>query len=274
MAGILYGVGVGPGDPELMTIKAKRTIETCDIIGIPAESREKCTAYDIALGVLPGIAEKEVVAVTIPMTTDSKTLETAYRDGCDALIKQLERGRSIAFLNLGDPTIYGTYMNIHKYVIQSGYRAELVNGVPSFCAVAAALSVPLGSRNEAVHILPGYYTAGGISDRGRRLAADTQENFDGQSASGRPGLRDYLEQGDTVVLMKSADNTARIKQELTALSEQGICRAYAVTNCGFENQVICRDIRELDENAGYFTTIVAKKSLRFPMQFKTETPND
>lgn len=241
MAGILYGVGVGPGDPELMTIKAKRTIEACDIIGIPAESREKCTAYGIALGVLPGIAEKEVVSVTIPMTTDAKALEAAYREGCDALIKLLERGRSIAFLNLGDPTVYGTYMNIHRYVTQLGYRAELVNGVPSFCAVAAELSVPLGSRNEAVHILPGYYTAGGMSDMGR------------------PGLRDYLEQGDTVVLMKSAGNTARIKQELTALSEQGICRAYAVTNCGFENQVICRDIRELDEDAGYFTTIVARR---------------
>ncbi len=247
MAGILYGVGVGPGDPELMTIKAKRIIEACDVIGIPAESREKCTAYGIALRVAQGIADKEVISVTVPMTTDTERLETAYRAGCDVLIKQLERGRSIAFLNLGDPTVYGTYMNIHKYVEQSGYRTELVNGVPSFCAVAAELSIPLGSRDEAVHILPGYYTAEKTSDRS------------GQQISGRSGLQDYLEQGDTVVLMKSSGNTARVKQQLTELEEQGSCRAYAVTNCGFENQVICKDIRELDENAGYFTTIVARR---------------
>lgn len=259
MAGILYGVGVGPGDPELMTIKAKRMIETCDIIGIPAKNRETCTAYGIALCVVPEIADKEVISVPIPMTTDASVLERAYREGCDVLIKQLDQGRNIAFLNLGDPTVYGTYMNIHKYVIQSGYQAELVNGVPSFCAVAAELSIPLGSRNEAVHILPGYYAVEQMSDGHGRQLSDEQGLSVEQEISGRLRLRDYLEQGDTVVLMKSAGNMDKVKQQLGELSEQGICKAYAVSNCGLKKQVICRDIRELPADVGYFTTIVARK---------------
>lgn len=83
MAGILYGVGVGPGDPELMTIKAVRVIRECEVIGIPAKDRDSCRAYQIAVQLVPEIFEKPVVAVPVPMTTDGERLAAAHGEGCE-----------------------------------------------------------------------------------------------------------------------------------------------------------------------------------------------
>lgn len=230
MAGILYGVGVGPGDPELMTIKAVRAVKECEVIGIPAKDRDSCRAYQIALQQVPEISEKPVAAVPVPMTTDSARLAAAYEEGCERIIEQLKENRSVAFLNLGDPTIYGTYMEIHKRVFSRGFQAEIVSGVPSFCAVAAAVGIPLGFGKENIHILPGFY-------RPREA-----EEYDG-----------------TRILMKSAGKISQVKQNLVELEEAGRIKAYAVTNCGMESERIYQDIRRLDEEAGYFTTIIVKE---------------
>lgn len=229
MAGILYGVGVGPGDPELLTLKAVKIIESCDIIGIPAKSAETCTAYQVAGAAVPDMTKKPVLALPIPMTTDSRVLEESYKEGCRKLKEQLEEGKRIAFLNLGDPTIYGTYMAFHERLQKAGYTVRLVSGVPSFCAVAAALDLALGSGKESIHILPGFYCP-----------------------------KDAAVYEGTRILMKSAGRVEEVKRELQSLESAGKGKAYAVTNCGMEEQVICRDIGQLDEKAGYFTTIIIK----------------
>lgn len=227
--GILYGVGVGPGDPELMTVKAVKIIEACDLIGIPARDQKSCTAYQIALQAVPSMAEKPVIAVRIPMTTDAGMLEEAYQEGCRRLAEQLEGGKSVAFLNLGDPVIYGSYMEIHRRLSEAGFEARVINGVPSFCAVAAALGEPLGDRKEMIHILPGCY---GIGDL--------------ESLTG------------TRVLMKSGHRVGEVKDTLCAMEEAGKGRAYAVSNCGMKEERIYKEIKTLPEDAGYFTTIVVK----------------
>lgn len=229
-AGILYGVGVGPGDPELMTLKAVRIIEKCDMIGIPARDRAVCTAYQIALQAVPALVEKPVIEVAVPMTTDALKLEKAYGEGCSRLAEQLAGGRSIAFLNLGDPVVYGSYMEIHRRILHAGFEARVINGVPSFCAVAAALDLPLGDGKEMIHILPGCY---GIGD----LEALT----------------------GTKVLMKSASRMGEIKEALCAMEQAGKGKAYAVSNCGMKDERICKRIEKLPEDAGYFTTIVVKE---------------
>lgn len=230
MAGILYGVGVGPGDPELMTIKAVRAMRECEVIGIPAKDRDSCRAYQIALQMVPEIEKKPVVAVPIPMTTDSGKLAAAYEEGCERILGQLKENRSVAFLNLGDPTIYGTYMEVHKRVFSRGFQAEIISGVPSFCAVAAAVGISLGFGRENIHILPGFYCP-----------------------------KEAEEYGGTRILMKSAGKIGEVKQNLIELEESGKIKAYAVTNCGMESERIYQDIRKLDEEAGYFTTIIVKE---------------
>lgn len=226
MTGVLYGVGVGPGDPELMTLKAVKAIKECDIIGIPAKDISSCTAYKIAIKAVPEIDEKQIICAPIPMTKDKNLLKEAYSNCCSNLEKELDKGKKIAFLTLGDPTVYSTYMTIHKKIKEKGYIAELISGVPSFCAVAAKLNLSLGSRRENIHILPGVYNA------------DEIEKYDG-----------------TKILMKSA---GRIDEVRTKILGNENLKAYAVTNCGMENEKLYTDICMLDDEAGYFTTIIVK----------------
>lgn len=226
MTGVLYGVGVGPGDPELMTLKAIKAIKECDIIGIPAKDISSCTAYKIAIKAVPEIDEKQILCAPIPMTKDKNLLKEAYSNCCSNLETELDKGKKIAFLTLGDPTVYSTYMTIHKKIREKGYIAELISGVPSFCAVAAKLNLSLGSRKENIHILPGVYNA------------DEIDKYDG-----------------TKILMKSAGKIEEVKNKILA-SEN--LRAYAVTNCGMDSQKIYSDICFLSDDAGYFTTIIVK----------------
>lgn len=233
MGAVLYGVGVGPGDAELMTLKAVRIIKSCDIVGIPAKDAASCAAYRVALEAVPEMADKPVLAVPVPMTADRQRLSEVYDEGCRRLEKELAQGKKIAFLNLGDPTIYGTYMELHSRVLKAGYEARVISGVPSFCAVAAALDVPLGARKENIHILPGFYHAEELAQ------------YDG-----------------TRILMKSGGKVGEVKKKLIELEERGNGKALAITNCGMENQAVYRDIRLLDEEAGYFTTIIVKEEWR------------
>ena len=229
MAGILYGIGVGPGDPELLTMKAARLLRACPVIGVPSKSAASSTAFRIAVQAVPEISDKPVVAVHVPMTKDAEKLDAAYDEGCGRLAAELRAGRDVAFLNLGDPTLYGTYMVIHRKVRALGFEAVLVSGVPSVCAVAAALNEPLGERSEAIHILPASYP-----------------------------LDHLTELAGTKVLMKSAGELAAVKQRLLELEAQGVCRAAAVTNCGMESQRVFPDTASIDESAGYFTTILVR----------------
>lgn len=230
MAGILYGVGVGPGDPELMTVKAVKVIKESDVIGIPAKDIGSCTAYQIAKKAVPQITGKPLLAVPVPMTTDRKKLSDIYEQGCQRIIEELKKERKVAFLNLGDPMVYGSYMELHQRVRSRGYDAKVISGVPSFCAVAATMEIPLGTRREEIHILPGCYYAQEVGQ------------YDG-----------------TKVLMKSGGKFEEVKERLMQLEAQGRGKVFAVTNCGMENQMVCRDIRELEEKPGYFTTIIVKE---------------
>lgn len=231
MAGRLYGVSVGPGDPELMTLKAVKVIKECDVIGIPAKAAAFCRAYQIACMAVPEMIQKRVIPVPVPMTTDKEALEAAYGEGCRQLGQVLDENKSIAFLNLGDATIYSTYMEIHGRMCKMGYEAEIVSGVPSFCAVAAALNLSLGSGNETIHILPGFY----------RL--EEVERYEG-----------------TRILMKSAGKAEEVKEKLLALEREQFVTAKAVTNCGMADQAVCESIEELSDKAGYFTTIIVKEA--------------
>jgi len=231
MAGKLYGVGVGPGDPMLMTLKAVKCIEECDIIGIPAKAPGACTAWRIAAGAVTDIEDKEVLSVIVPMTKDYSLIEAAYDEGSERIRKVLDEGRNVAFLNLGDPTLYGTYMGIHKRITGMGYEAVIIPGVPSICAVAAKLGIPLGERSDEIHILPGSY---GV-----------------EKIDSLPG---------TKVIMKSAGRADDVVQYLEKARECGKCRVCAVTDCGMADEKVFTDIERMEERPGYFTTFIVREA--------------
>mgnify|MGYP000322708759 CR=1 FL=1 len=158
--GILYGIGVGPGDPELVTLKAVRIVGECDTVILPAKSKEDCIAYGIMKEACGKIAEKELICMPFPMTKDESRLTAAHEQICLEIKKLLDNGRQVAFLTIGDPTVYSTYQYIHKRVVKGGYEAHIVNGVPSFCAAAGALGISLADNKEEIHVIPASYEIG------------------------------------------------------------------------------------------------------------------
>ena len=225
MTGILYGVGVGPGDPELLTLKAVRIIKECDVIVIPTADKVTCTAYNIVRQALPEVEEKEVISVVMPMTKDKKKLIESHLLGAGKVEEYLRRGRKTAFLTLGDPTVYSTYIYIHKLILQKGYKAEIINGIPSFCAVAAKLREGLAEGAEQLHIIPGSYK-----------------------------IEDALTLPGTKVLMKTGSKLGEVKEQLKTLN----AAAAMVENCGLEGEKIYKTLEEIPEEAGYYSLIIAK----------------
>ncbi|QHQ61247.1 precorrin-2 C(20)-methyltransferase [Anaerocolumna sedimenticola] len=225
MKGILFGVGVGPGDPELLTLKAVRIIKECDVIAVPAKDLQTCTAYNIVKQALPEIENKEVITVLMPMTKDREKLEESHKNGADLIRSYLEKGLKVAFLTLGDPTVYSTYIYIHKRILAEGFEAEIINGIPSFCAVAARLQEGLVENSEQLHIIPGSYS---ISD-----------------AINLPG---------TKVLMKAGKKFGEVKEQIRALG----LRAAMIENCGMEQEKVYPTLDEIPEEAGYYSLIIVK----------------
>ena len=157
MTGILFGTGIGPGDPELMTLKAVRLIRENDTIAVPGEKPEESIAYQIAVQAVPELAEKELVAIPMPMTKNAKELEENHRRGAEKIEELLDAGKNVVFLTLGDPTVYSTYLYVHRRVLEDGYDARIVSGVTSFCAAAASLSEGLVENSEELHVIPASY---------------------------------------------------------------------------------------------------------------------
>ena len=154
MSGILYGVGVGPGDPELITYKAVKIIENAAVIAVPGNGESERTALSIARSY---VGKKPVLELKLPMTRDQEVLQASHLEAAQTLIEYLEQEKDVAFLTLGDPSIYSTFIYIHRIVEKRGLKARFVPGVPSFCAAAACLNQPLCEGEQPLHIIPASY---------------------------------------------------------------------------------------------------------------------
>lgn len=225
--GTLYGIGVGPGDPELITLKALRRLTECPVVILPARSPRECRAYAIVEQIYPGIRDKEIMCEPFPMTGNRAEWETAHERIYADIAAVLKEGKKAAFLTIGDVSLYSTFGYIEGRAQEDGYHTEAVAGVPSFCAAAARLGIPLADADESVHILPG--------------------NTDPAEALALPG---------TKIFMKTGKKLAELKAAILALPQP--CRAYAVTNCGLPDETVTEDIAALDGNAGYLTVVIVR----------------
>lgn len=225
MSGCLYSVGVGPGDPELMTLKAVKIIRNCQVLVLPAESKEKCVAYQIVRQAIPEIEDKTTVCLVMPMTKDKDRLEKSHREGTQKVAEVLDAGKDAAFLTLGDPTVYATSMYIHQRIAGMGYRTSIVSGVPSFCAAAAKLGVSLGEKQEQIHIIPASY--------------------DVEAAIQLPG---------TKILMKAGKKMPVVRQ--CVKEHHGW--AAMVENCGMAEEHLWINAEDMPEQPGYYTLVIVK----------------
>ncbi|MDD6346734.1 MAG: precorrin-2 C(20)-methyltransferase [Lachnospiraceae bacterium] len=227
MKGMVYGVGVGPGDPEDMTLKAVRLIRDNEVIALPGKEPKETVAYRIAVQAVPELADKMLMALDIPMLKDFDKLAVYHREACDRLEAILDSGRHVVYLTLGDPTLYCSFSYLQHILEEDGYEVKLVNGVSSVFAAAARLGEPLAEWGESVHILPQTYK---------------------KAVS--------LDQNGTCVLMKSCKYMDTVK---AMLRESGR-RVTAVENCGMPNEKVYRSLEEIPDDAGYYTLIIAKEA--------------
>ena len=263
--GTLYAVGVGPGDPELMTLKAVRVLEACPVIaavrsegGRPRRrdagqaAAGAATALDIARGVVD-LTDKRIVELTFAMSRDPEVLRASHAVAAKAVCAELAAGRDVAMPILGDPSIYATFHHIKPLMETAGFRTRVIPGVPSFCAVAAALGANLTpTMGTPLHVLPTGYV-------------------DVRGALGLPGTKVFMKAG------------APLEELRDALREEGLLdRAGLVQDCGLPTQVVVESLAELEDEGvnegeaepggtaederhtsqpqlgGYFTTVVVR----------------
>ena len=225
MKGTFYGVSTGPGDPELITVRALRCLERVPVIAAPRTKGRNSMALEIVRGITD-LSDKEILYLDFLMTKDPALLERSHRQLAEQVAGHLRAGKDVAMLNLGDASVYGTWGYLRDLVADEGYDVETIPGVPSFCAAAAALNASLTETGKPLTIIPGSFA--GVPE-----------------ALGWPGSK---------VLMKSASALPEVKR---AIEDAGLtARTSAVSDCGLPEQKIIRDIGELNGTERYFTAIL------------------
>lgn len=226
--GIFYGVGVGPGDPELLTLKALRTIGRCPVIAVPRTKSGETLALDIVRQAAP-LEGKTLLYLDFTMSRDPAVLQSSHLRAAEDVAAHLSAGRDVAMLNLGDVSIYATFGYLMDILTARGYESVMIPGVPSFCAVAARLGTSLTTVSSPLHILPG----------------------------GGALLEEQLDLSGTKVLMKSG---RQLPQAAALLEQKGLLeKAAMVRDCGLPTEQVCRDLTHLPEDTGYFATVIVKE---------------
>lgn len=152
MNGVLYGVGVGPGDPELITLKSLRLIKSTEVIAYPKLKGSKSFARNIIEEFID--LPKVEIAIEIPMTVNRLPAQRAYNAAAQEISTHLNMGKNVVFLCEGDPFFYGSFMYLHSRLYKK-YLVEIIPGVSSMTACAAMAKKPLAARNEVLTVLPG-----------------------------------------------------------------------------------------------------------------------
>ena len=228
--GVFYGVGVGPGDPELMTLKAVRVLERCPVIAAPKTKSGEMLALDIASAAVD-LKEKTIVPLYFSMERDKAAQHAAHLDAVEAVRPYLDAGQDVAMLNLGDVSIYATYSYLMEILGGQGYKTVMVSGVPSFCAVAARLGISLTEPESPLHIAPG-----------------------------GAGLAETLDLRGTKVLMKSGRQMPAVLEALASKGALG--KSALVRNCGLPGEAVCPDLSKAvpgEDSMGYFATVIVKE---------------
>jgi precorrin-2/cobalt-factor-2 C20-methyltransferase len=232
--GRLYGVGVGPGDPELLTLRAYHVLSQVPVIFVPKKSEQsESIARSIVANLAPGI-ETKIVGMVLPMLRDKEQLKGYWQQAAETIWYHLEKGEDCAFVNVGDPLLYGTFIHILETLTESHpeVEVEVIPGISSINASAARAMIPLASDDDGIAIISG--------DRDDEV------------------IREALENSDTVVFVKMNnmfDKLLGILEELNLVD-----KCVYVRRCTTQDEEIIRDISRLKgERVDYFSLLIVRK---------------
>ncbi len=234
MIGKIYGIGVGPGDPELLTLKAYRVLKEADTLCIPKSKTEKDS---LALSIVKSIVEKdfEVVELLFPMTHDREVLRQHWDLAASRMADKAREGKNVAFITIGDPMFYSTY----AYVVERFKRyhkdipVETIPGITAFAACSSIINEPLTEAHEKLAVIPAAY--------------------------GIESIRKALEDYDNVVLMK----INRLYDEVAGLlKETGLLgKAVYISRAGYPDQFYTTDIESMiGKEKDYMSIMIIRKA--------------
>lgn len=232
--GRLYGVGVGPGDPELATLKASRVLSNVPVIFVPTKAEpSESMAESIISNLSPGI-ESKIVRLVFPMLRDKEPLQEYWHQAADTIWRYLKNGEDGAFVNVGDPLLYGTFIHILETLKKSHpeIEAEVIPGISSINAAAARAMVPLASDDDNIAIISG----------------NGEDRF----------IRNALENFDTVIFLKVNTLLDRLIGILEELNLKG--KSVYVRRCTTQDEEIIHDIGSLKgKKLDYFSLLIIRK---------------
>ena len=227
MTGKLYGVGLGPGDPELMTLRAHRLISRARVLAYPTLAGAESFARAIAADAIS--PEAREIVMDVPMTTAREPAQAAYDAGATEIAAALEAGQDVVCLCEGDPFFYGSFMYVFAR-LSTRFEVEVVPGVTSISACAARAGRPLVARNERLTVLPGPLP--------------------------EAELRSRIDGADTVAIMKVGRHLDKIRGVIESLGLTG--RAIYVERASLPGEVT-RPLAEAPRKAPYFSMILVTK---------------
>jgi precorrin-2/cobalt-factor-2 C20-methyltransferase len=232
--GRLYGVGVGPGDPELITVKASKVLSEVSCIFVP-QKNDKADSF--ALSIMENLVSKErqnIIGLVLPMLKDIEKLQPYWDKAGAQIWERLAAGQDCAFINVGDPLLYGTFIHILRTLqkLHPDVEVEVIPGISSVSAAAARAIVPLAINDERLAIIP----------------ADSDEKFI------RATLRDY----DTVAFMKVNTAFDGLLGILEDMKLTGKC--VYIRRCSTQDEEIVRDVKQLKgKKLDYFSILLVRR---------------
>ena len=231
MAGKLFGIGVGPGDPELLTVKAINAIKQLDVIIAPkTEKKDGSVALNIASQYIK--PETEIVFQVFFFSVGFAVDDIAWQSNKQEILELLQAGKNVGFLTLGDPMLYSTYIYVFRLLQHEAVEIETIPGIPAFCAIGSATNTPIVEGDSILSIIP----ANMPEDR----------------------VRSALKTCDNAVLMKVYKNSDAV---IDMLAEEGLAKqAVLASRCGLDDEVIIRDISgEKGRKLNYLSTILTRR---------------
>lgn len=231
MSGVFFGIGVGPGDPELLTVKAIRAIEQVDVLIAPkTEKKDGSVALSIAKPYLK--QDVEIVYQVFPMVKGFAEDTAAWDANKAEILSLLQAGKNVAFLTLGDPMFYSTYIYIYRLLETEDVEIRTIPGIPAFAAIASQVGRPVVEGDDVLAVIPATASPDKIQ---RALAA-----------------------ADNVVLMKVYKNFSDIAHQLAA---HGMAKqAVLVSRAGLEGEVVLDDIMaHAEDKLNYLSTILTRR---------------
>ncbi|MDD3753211.1 MAG: precorrin-2 C(20)-methyltransferase [Methanobacterium sp.] len=225
--GKLIGLGVGPGDSELLTVKGIKTLKSVPVICAPKSSKNKPS---LALSIVQNILNERkddyvLIEPLFPMIEDKKALENYWKGAAQLVMDELEEGKDVSFITLGDPSIYSTFSYIAQIIRDEGYDVEMIPGITSFTSCAASAGITLSEKDEIVIIVPK------VDQR----------------------LEEILEHADTAVIMKTSRHSEMLEEIIN--KDSRVKKIISVQNCGMDDEKIFNGFAKKGK---YLSTTIVK----------------